>query len=237
VQVGGDCRLNRGEPLGPRQSLPRKAAPRGHCRRKWARLKGEQHHRRALLALQPGHAVRGVSGTPGILCSARSEDKGWLQTCAGAYCCHSCALRIIKCIPAKPGAFLCCVFFLALCPVHGPSMATAMKATRHGRAQDQCREATRREGRALLRAAMGYRLFLLLLAVRACSVRKRPCALALSSGPSLRICIRPPRAPPPSQVVSNLVLTDYDTSTALLYDASTAEGAGPSAPIAQPFHA
>ena len=80
---------------------------------------------------------------------------------------------------------------------------------------------------------MGYRLFLLLLAVRACSVRKRPCALALSSGPSLRICIRPPRATPPSQVVSNLVLTDYDTSTALLYDASTAEGAGPSAPIAQ----
>jgi hypothetical protein len=53
--------------------------------------------------------------------------------------------------------------------------------------------------------------------------------------PASRICIRPPRVPPPSQLVSNLVLTDYDTSTALLYDASTAEGAGPSASIALTF--
>jgi hypothetical protein len=125
--------------------------------------------------------VRGVSGTPGILCSARSEEKGWLQTCAGAYCRHSCALRINKRIPSVRRARSFVVFFWALCPVHGP-MATAMVAVSHSRAQDQCRETTRREGRALLRAAIGYRLFLLLLAVRACSVRKRPCALALSSG-------------------------------------------------------
>jgi hypothetical protein len=47
------------------------------------------------------------------------------------------------------------------------------------------RETKRREDCALLRAAIGYRLFLLLLGVRAGSVRKRPCALALSSGSSL----------------------------------------------------
>ena len=144
MPVGDDCRLNRGEPLGPRQGLPRRAAPRGHCRRKWPRLKGEQHHRRAFLALQPGHAVRGVRGMPGILCSARSEEKGLLQTCAGAYCCHSCALRINKCIPEsgfghrsmQHPIFGCC---MDLCPVHSLQrlVEKRMREVGHGRAQEK----------------------------------------------------------------------------------------------------
>lgn len=45
------------------------------------------------------------------------------------------------------------------------SRSRAMGAVRHGRSLGHCRDTTRREGRALLRAAIGYRLFLLLLAV------------------------------------------------------------------------